>query len=118
MSAESKGSERETRRERRRLKEEVRREQKRWKEERGLDMLLMHAVLLEHKEMCRYLIAHDAEVNDMALTKAIEESLESMVQLLIDHGATVTTDMVGSATKVGSSEIMTMLQEQLHKTEA
>jgi hypothetical protein len=106
-SVESKESKRDARLARRRLKEGG-----------GLETLMMHAVLSESEELCQYLIAHGAEVNEMALTKAIEQSLESMVQLLMDRGAVVTTEMVESAKKMGPSEIVTLLEEHLHTTEA
>lgn len=52
--------------------------------------LMMHAVRTENEGLCRYLAEHGACVSDSALNVAIDESLVSMVQLLLELGAIVT----------------------------
>ena len=51
---------------------------------------MMHAVRTENEGLCRYLAEHGACVSDSALNVAIDESLVSMVQLLLELGAIVT----------------------------
>jgi hypothetical protein len=52
--------------------------------------LMMHAVRTENEGLCRYLAEHGACISDSALNVAIDESLVSMVQLLLELGAIVT----------------------------
>jgi hypothetical protein len=46
----------------------------------------VHAVLLEHEDMCRYLLAHGADMEGdgrWTLLQAVQEGLESMVGFLL-----------------------------------
>jgi hypothetical protein len=68
------------------------------------------AISTENEGLCRYLIANGADVGERALNKAVEKSLVSMARLMVDHGAIVTTELVKRAKKLGSSEMITLLQ--------
>jgi hypothetical protein len=76
------------------------------------------AVSTENEELCRYLIANGAEIGVNALPRATKHSLESMVRLLLDHGATVNKKLVKQVEKRGDIEIALLLRSRLHATEA
>jgi hypothetical protein len=75
------------------------------------------AVSTENDELCRYLIANEAEIGVEALPRATKNSLESMVWLLIDHGATVSKKLVKQVEKRGDIEIAASLRSRLHASD-
>jgi ankyrin repeat protein len=85
---------------------------------RQQESLVQLALLTENEKRCRYLIANGARIGLKALPRAAKRSLESMVRLLIDHGAIVTRKLVKTIEKKGDMKIATLLRSRLDTTEA